>query len=76
MDTVINQYHIRVKKCCASCEFREIEEETGIRICTETQEPVKRNFLCPKWKLSAGLQQAGSARGKVISKTTKQIIIH
>ena len=75
METVINKYHIRVKKCCASCGFREVDDD-GVRICTETQERVGKTDLCPKWKLSKGMQQAGSSRGKVRSKTTKQIVIH
>ena len=75
METVINKYHIQVKKCCASCGFKEVDDD-GVRICTETQEVVKRSFVCPKWKLSKGMQQAGSSRGKVRSKTTKEIIIH
>ena len=75
METVINKYHIQVKKCCASCGFREVDDD-GVRTCKETQERVGKTDLCPKWKLSKGMQQAGSARGKVCSKTTKQIVIH
>ena len=32
METVVNGHYVRVKKWCASCEHREVDEE-GTRIC-------------------------------------------
>ena len=68
METVVNGHYVRVKKWCASCEHREVDEE-GTRICGLMQ------FVCPRWQLSSGLQNAGMSGGKVKQKDTKEIIL-
>ncbi|MBQ8991187.1 MAG: hypothetical protein IJ084_04175 [Prevotella sp.] len=55
---VTNQYHVRVRKWCASCEHKEIEND-GTRVCQKMQLKVPQNFICPKWQMSKGLQNAG-----------------
>ena len=57
METVVNDHYVRVKKWCASCEHREVDEE-GTRICKLMQLRVKGDFVCPRWQLSSGLQNA------------------
>ena len=54
----MNRYHIRVRKWCASCEHKEVDKE-GNRICTGMQLKVPKDFVCPKWHLSDGLNNAG-----------------
>lgn len=58
METVLNRYHIRMRKWCASCEHKEVDKE-GNRICTGMQLKVPKDFVCPKWHLSDGLNNAG-----------------
>ena len=36
METVMNAYRVRVKKCCASCGLKEVDND-GNRICTGMQ---------------------------------------
>ena len=36
---------------------------------------VKGEFVCPRWQLSSGLQNAGMSGGKVKQKDTKEIIL-
>ena len=55
---VTNQYHVHVRKWCASCEHKEIEND-GTRVCQKMQLKVPQNFICPKWQMSKGLQNAG-----------------
>ena len=75
METVVNGHYVRVKKWCASCEHREVDEE-GTRICGLMQLKVKGEFVvCPRWQLSSGLQNAGMSGGKVKQKDTKEIIL-
>ena len=64
VETVVNRYHIRVRKWCASCERKEVDDE-GTRICSGMMLKVPQNFICPKWQLSKGLQNAGcSPKGR------------
>ena len=74
VDMVVNDYHVRVKKWCASCEHREVDEE-GTRICRLMQLKVEGDFVCPRWQLSSGLRNAGRSGGKVKHKDTKEIIL-
>lgn len=55
---VTNQYHVRVRKWCASCEHKEIEND-GTRVCQKMQLKVPQDFICPMWQMSQGLQNAG-----------------
>lgn len=71
---VTNQYHVRVRKWCASCERKDVDEE-GTRICTGMQLKVPQDFICPRWQLSEGLKHAGRSWGTVRLKGTKEIII-
>ena len=74
MESVINNHYVRVKKWCASCEHREVDEE-GTRICQKMQLKVTQKFVCPFWRLSSGLRNAGRNWGTVRHKDTKEIII-
>ena len=72
----MNMYHVRVRKWCASCERKEVDNE-GERICTGMQLKVSQDFICPKWKMSYALQQAGLQKGGVVRlKGTQEVIIH
>ena len=59
-----NENGINVKVCCASCKFREFEQE-GDRICGRTQKYVVSSHRCKKWELHQQLRNAGQGIGKV-----------
>ena len=61
----MNGYHVKVKRICASCRHREILDD-GTRICTMMQLKVKQKFVCPKWEMSDGLENAGLQTGAVV----------
>ena len=69
METVLNKYHICVKKWCASCEYKEVEND-GTRVCSKMQLKVSLAFVCPRWQMSDGLQNAGMSGG-VVKKLTE-----
>ena len=73
METVLNRYHIRVGKWCASCGHKEVDND-GNRICCRMQLKVSQKFLCREWQMSEGLMNAGMSGG-VIKKLT-EVIIH
>ena len=74
METVMNAYRVRVKKCCASCGLKEVDND-GNRICTGMQLKVTQKFVCPKWSMSYALQQAGRSGGVVRLLGNKKIFI-
>ena len=53
-----NRYHISVRKWCASCRHKEVEND-GTRVCQKMQLKVPRDFVCPKWQMSDGLRNTG-----------------
>ena len=61
----LNKFRIRVKKCCMSCTFRDLTRSVGKRFCLKQEMDVKRDFLCPKWRMSHTQRMAGFARGMV-----------
>ena len=71
----MNGYHVKVKRICASCQHREVLDD-GTRICTMMQLKVKQKFVCPKWEMSDGLENAGLQTGAVVClKGTQEKII-
>lgn len=76
METVMNGYHIRVKKICASCKHKEVNND-GTRVCQEMGLLVEQTFVCPKWQMSDGLKNAGLLSGGVVrlKGTTYKLII-
>ena len=60
--------------CCASCGLKEVDND-GNRICTGMQLKVSQKFVCPKWRMSYALQQAGRSGGVVKLLGNKEIII-
>jgi hypothetical protein len=72
METVANAYRIKVRKWCASCQHKEVEND-GSRVCAKMLLKVPQNLVCQKWQLSDGLQNAGMSGG-VIKKLTTIII--
>jgi len=61
----LNKYRISVKKCCMSCTFRDLTRCVGKRFCLKQEIDVKKDFYCPKWRMSHTQRMAGFARGSV-----------
>ncbi len=72
----VNAYGITVKKMCASCAMKEVEND-GERVCKKMQLKVKQQFCCCHWQMSDGLKNAGlQNHGVVRLRGTKEIVIH
>ena len=70
---VVNDYRVKVKKCCASCLHKELDED-GNRFCMKMpQLKVHKRFVCPMWEMSVGLMYAGHRWGTV--KKLTEIVI-
>ena len=49
---VMNEYHVKVKKCCASCLYKKVNHR-GDRICTKDgKHRVSPTFRCPLWEMN------------------------
>ena len=59
--TTRNARGIRVRKICASCQFRCIEDD-GTRSCQRTNQPVDQCDRCKLWQMSQGTKNAGISR--------------
>ena len=70
-----NAYGVKVKRCCASCQHKCIEND-GTRVCALTMQEVQQRFKCKHWQISDGLKNAGKGGGVVRDIKTKEIVIH
>jgi hypothetical protein len=61
---VKNDYHIKVRKSCASCQFKQVDED-GVRICTKMQLIMGQRDKCKQWQMSDNLKNAGKSGGVV-----------
>ena len=75
MEQIVNAYHIKVNKCCASCKHKESQND-GTRQCTKTGQMVEKKSVCPEWEMNDGLRNAGLQKGAVVRlKGTQEIVI-
>ena len=70
-----NSHGIEVKKCCASCRFKDLTRLMTARFCTEHNKRVKPRECCYEWALSDQLEAAGSAGGKVKCKAYLKFVL-
>ena len=60
-----NLHGVEIKKCCASCRFKDLTRLMTARFCTEHHKSVKPKGCCKQWAISEQMEAAGSGRGKV-----------
>ena len=60
-----NTHGIVVKKCCASCAYRDLSKADVLRFCTQHKKGVKASGLCCLWEMSKQAQLAGWSQGQV-----------
>ena len=71
----VNAYGITVKKMCASCAMKEVQND-GERVCKKMGLKVNQQFCYRHWQMSDGLKNAGLQMGGVVRlRGTNKIII-
>lgn len=60
-----NHFGISVKKCCASCAYKEQSRLITKRRCTKSGRDVRPCYLCDCWKMDEKTKAAGKSRGLV-----------
>ena len=65
--SVRNERGVKVRKCCASCQWKEIEAD-GTRVCKLMKQIVEQKSRCKKWQMSEGLKNAGNSGGRIHDK--------
>lgn len=71
----INPQGVEVRKCCASCQFKDVISTEGIRTCTRRNKEVKKQDLCVTWRMSDTLRKAHYTNGKVKSKAYLKMVL-
>ena len=66
-NVAINPCGLRVKKCCASCINKYVEED-GSRACPILDLYVDADHVCDQWEMDYNTSQAGVCRGRVHQK--------
>jgi hypothetical protein len=51
-EMVLNSHGVRIKKCCASCQHKNIGKSENQRICMLGEGEVKKTYLCADWEMS------------------------
>ena len=67
LELVSNRFGIGVKKCCASCQQKEYDDQYR-RICVLKGKCVRGCEVCDNWSMSDGLMKTGANRGRVVSR--------
>ncbi len=62
---VRNRFGIRIKRCCASCAFKDFTRAVTERRCKEHAKNVKPCEVCECWKMSSLLQSVQFSDGQV-----------
>jgi hypothetical protein len=60
-----NTHGIVVKKCCASCAYKELSKADVLRYCVRHEKEVSSSGLCSLWEMSKQAQLAGWSQGQV-----------
>ena len=60
-----NSHGIEVKKCCASCRYKDLTRLMTARFCTKHHKGVKPKCCCEQWAISDQLEAAGRGGGQV-----------
>lgn len=61
---VKNAFGHHVRRCCASCMRKTIDEE-GRRLCKVMPLVLKPCDCCPRWKMNRACERAGMSMGRV-----------
>ncbi len=64
METVKNDFRVSVRRCCASCGNKEVQND-GTRWCPVAQRQVGQCDVCDRWTMSSSVAMAGAWRGRV-----------
>ena len=64
MTSTRNSHYINVRRMCASCHRRTVDDE-GDRICEPTQKMVEQKSKCRYWQMSAAMMNAGKGLGRI-----------
>lgn len=72
---ITNEYGVKIKVCCASCDARVITSKGNCRFCTLESKEVEAYDKCSNWQLSKGLEEAGSGKGMIKRKEYLRFLV-
>ena len=71
MDIRKNKRGIKIKRCCASCKHKEIDDD-GNRYCTLG---LKDHTACRKWRMTVALRNCGTPYGVIKNKAYLRYVL-
>ena len=65
-----NKFGAMVRKCCASCQYKQETRAVTVRHCVKKDKDIEQPCVsvCSCWRMSDGLRMAGMACGRVKSR--------
>lgn len=60
-----NRFGLKVKMCCASCQFKDLTRASSKRWCNRQEKNTKPDYLCSLWQMSQQMRTAGMSKGDV-----------
>lgn len=60
-----NAFGIQVKRCCASCAYKQLNRTVSERVCAIHNKDVGVCEVCPMWKMSQLLQSFCMSEGQI-----------
>lgn len=70
-----NNQGVMVKRCCASCAYKQLTDARKGRHCAVLDVTVKPRNTCGLWQMSSGLEVAGIGMGMVKRKEYLQYLM-
>lgn len=61
----MNEWGVRIKMCCASCEWMDATRLQTKRRCTKRRKGVRPCDCCPKWVMSHKMMDVRKSEGKI-----------
>ena len=70
-----NNQGVMIKRCCASCAYKQLTDSRTGRRCAIHDAKVKPHNTCGLWQMSSGLEVAGVGMGMVKRKEYLQYLM-
>ena len=61
----LNDFGVRIKKCCASCVWEDATRLQTKRRCTKLKKDVCPSDYCPKWAMSQQMMEVRKSVGQI-----------
>lgn len=72
----LNDFGVRIKKCCASCVWEDATRLQTKRRCTKLKKDVCPSDCCPKWAMSQQMMEVRKSVGQIKRREYQLLLLH